>query len=547
MHFFHSLALVPIGLTVGCAPHVNPPEQSIAQSAVTKIDSSVLAAMDTARQLPVLVLGHTQLLERLHGLEQFAAKNDQADRRGLRPQVIAALKRIAEPEQQRILKALGKPRAERSLWIANAMALTLTPDEIRRAASLRDVEFIYQSVESIPEPEKAGNVALLSTIAARPPFTTEGKRVAWNVERLGAPRVWHELGQRGEGAVVAVIDNGANYLQHNLRGNIWHNEREIPNNGIDDDRNGYVDDAYGYDFANMRADVRDTSSKVQHGTWTSGIIAGDGTDGVITGVAPRTTLMELVSGFGPTATGLAFQYALEQGADVVSMSFSVPNLGNLRGLWRMMCEHAVAAGAVLVGGAGNFQQSAKLPYQIQSPKDIPSVIAVGGVDTALAVMPYSSLEPVEWGSVALYHDFPPPAGLTKPDIVAFPGPNYPVLAVVDSGYIDPNPRIQGNSFSGPQAAGVAALMLSAAPSLPSWRVKELLERTARDLDAPGRDNRTGAGLIDAYRAVSEAVKACGRCATRYKSGAGQGLSMRDDPAPDTLQVQRAPPQPHARR
>jgi subtilisin family serine protease len=547
MRFLHTLALVPIVLTVGCASHGKPLERDATPTAVAKIDSSVLAAMDTARQLPVLVLGHTQLLERLHGLEEFAAKNDKADRRALRPEVIATLKRIAEPEQRRILKSLGKQRAERSLWIANVMALTLTPDEIRRAAALRDVEFIYPSIEPIPEPEQSGNIALLSAAAARPPFVAEGKRVAWNVERLGAPRVWQELGERGEGALVAVIDNGANYLQHNLRGNIWRNAREIPNNGVDDDHNGYVDDVYGYDFANMRADVRDTSSKVQHGTWTSGIIAGDGTDGVITGVAPRTTLMELVSGFGPTATGLAFQYALEQGADVVSMSFSVPNLGNLRGLWRMMCEHAVAGGAVLVGGAGNFQQSAKLPYQIQSPKDIPSVIAVGGVDTALAVMPYSSLGPVEWGTVALYRDFPLPAGLTKPDIVAFPGPNYPVLAVVDSGYIDPNPRIQGNSFSGPQAAGVAALMLSAAPSLPSWRVKALLERTARDLDTPGRDNRTGAGLIDAYRAVSEAVKSCGRCATRYKSGTGQGLSMRDDPAPDTLQIQRAPSQPHARR
>ena len=61
------------------------------------------------------------------------------------------------------------------------------------------------------------------------------------------------------------------------------------------------------------------------------------------------------------------------------MSFSIPNLGNVRGVWRMMSDHAVAAGLVLVGGAGNFRTTAAIPYQHQSPKDVPSVISVAGV------------------------------------------------------------------------------------------------------------------------------------------------------------------------
>lgn len=47
-------------------------------------------------------------------------------------------------------------------------------------------------------------------------------------------------------------------------------------------------------------------------------------------------------------------------------------------------------------------------------------------------------------------------------------------------------------------------MLSAAPTLPAWRVKEILERTARDLGPPGKDNDFGAGLIDAFAAVTMA-------------------------------------------
>ena len=48
-------------------------------------------------------------------------------------------------------------------------------------------------------------------------------------------------------------------------------------------------------------------------------------------------------------------------------------------------------------------------------------------------------------------------------------------------------------------------MLSANPDLPAWRVKEILEETARDIAPVGKDNRTGAGLIDAFAAVQAAM------------------------------------------
>jgi subtilisin family serine protease len=110
--------------------------------------------------------------------------------------------------------------------------------------------------------------------------------------------------------------------------------------------------------------------------------------------------------------------------------------------------------------------------------------------------------PAEWSSVALYGDYPMPEGLVKPDLVAFPGAGYPVLAAADSGYIDTDTvRIRGNSFSGPQVAGIAALILSEHPSMSVWRVREIIERTAHDLGPPGKDNMFGFGLADAYEAV----------------------------------------------
>ena len=468
-----------------------------------KLDPAVQAAVDSGNTMQTIVLARTQLFDPVGGLEAFEAKNAKRSRLELRSEVVAALKQHARDEQHAILAALGRSSALRSLWIVNALVLQLSPDEIRRLVALDEVRYIYPSTESIPPAEAPSRVSMVLAPKSRAPFRPDGKRIGWNVEKIGAPRVWRELGITGDGVTVAVLDVGVNYTHADLRGNIWVNTREVPGNGVDDDRNGYVDDIYGYDFARMRAEVRDTNPTLQHGTMTSGITLGDGTGGIITGVAPRARLMPMI-GSGPTAAALGYQYALENGADIVSMSFSIPNLGNVRGVWRMMSDHAVAAGLVLVGGAGNFRTNASLPYQHQSPKDVPSVISVAGVDSALQLVPFSSGGPAEWGTVALYGDYPMPKGLVKPDVVAFPGAGYPVLAAADSGYIDPNTRVRGNSFSGPHGAGVAALMLSAAPTLPAWRVKEILERTARDLGPPGKDNDFGAGLIDAYAAVRAA-------------------------------------------
>lgn len=116
------------------------------------------------------------------------------------------------------------------------------------------------------------------------------------------------------------------------------------------------------------------------------------------------------------------------------------------------------------------------------------MIAVGGVDSLLQPAPFSSMGPVEWSTVELYHDHPMPGGYLKPDVVAFPGPGYPILAYPDR-YLDPNSRIRGNSLSGPQAAGVAALMLSV---------------------HPGPEAEFGAGLIDAAAAGRESEQPLGR-------------------------------------
>jgi len=66
------------------------------------------------------------------------------------------------------------------------------------------------------------------------------------------------------------------------------------------------------------------------------------------------------------------------------------------------------------------------------------------------------------------------------------------------------PTFSGTSSSTPKVAGVAALILSANPNLTPRQVKKILRETADDIDAPGIDDKTGAGRVNAYKAVMAA-------------------------------------------
>ncbi|MHC4599371.1 MAG: S8 family serine peptidase [Planctomycetota bacterium] len=475
-----------------------------------KVDPRIrqfLPRMKENQRLPVVLLGKTQLLEPPTGFKEFCAANKSKKRSVLRKEVVAKLKAIAKKEQEFILAALESPKSARPLWIVNAILVNLTAEQVEEAAAMDAVKYVYPG-HAAPKSGGPGKVGVVLTPSERKPFDLTGKKVPWNLKAIGAEKVWTELKITGQGAVVAMLDIGVKVDHEDLKGNIWINVKETPNNGKDDDGNGYVDDYYGYDFFLGTANVApNPRARMQHGSLTSGIAAGDGTGGTVTGVAPRAKIMPLL-GRGNYAA-FAYQYAIEMGGDVLNMSFSLPKLGHLRGVWRMMSDHAVCAGLVLVSGAGNFQQNQPIPVQIRVPEGIPSVICAGGVDREMKVPPFCSLGPVDWSDVIFFKDYPygdDEPGLIKPDVCGFPGPNFPVIwPRKGKGYIDPNKGIQGNSFSSPHISGTVALMLSANPELTAWRVKEILEETAKDIDPPGKDPRTGAGLADAYAAVKKAL------------------------------------------
>jgi len=130
------------------------------------------------------------------------------------------------------------------------------------------------------------------------------------------------------------------------------------------------------------------------------------------------------------------------------------------------------------------------------PADAEGVMAVGATywsDDSLE--PFSSQGPTN-------------DGRTKPDVVAPDGVSSSICGnSTGNRDADWNSSVSffGTSASCPHAAGAAALLLSANPSLNNTELRYHLESSAKDLDLTGKDNRTGSGMIDVYAAYQEAA------------------------------------------
>ena len=418
-----------------------------------------------------------------------------------RAAVVAHLKGIAQRTQGDLIEFLEARGAAaiRPLWIHNLVGTEVTPSVLLEIAAREDVAYVHRDVR-LPIEE------VLSAQPAPPGNLTCG------LQLIRAPEVWRERGINGSGVVVAVIDTGVCAVHSDIRNRLWSNPNEIPNNGIDDDQNGFIDDVRGWNF---ESNTNDTNDAVGHGSHVAGIVAGDGAAGIACGAAPGTRVMPLrfaVSVGSEQSVWGCMQYAVDNGADISTASLgwppgSTPN----RSTWRAVCENSIATGMVVIYSAGNLGGFSSSPDNITTPGDVPDVLTIGAVDCFDQITFFSSQGPVTWKTVAPYFDHPFPPGLTKPDVVADGANSRSHRTCV--GYLGQS----GTSMAAPHVAGTVALMLQADPSLDQAAVRSILARTAVDLGDPGKDNASGWGRIDALDAVDMALASGNHCAPKLNS------------------------------
>ena len=332
--------------------------------------------------------------------------------------------------------------------------------------------------------------------------------VAWGVARTGAPALWAR-GFTGQGVVIANLDTGVRWdhaaLSPRYRGWFAGWARHA----------GNWFDPVGYTDA-----PEDLSG---HGTHTAGTMIGDDGRGNQIGVAPGAAWigcrnMSGAQGIGAVSLYLmCFQFALAPtgltgenpdpglAADITSNSWACdPGFGEAGcdrpDALRRAVDALRLAGVLVVASNGN-SGAGGCNTVTHAPATLPGSLAVGAFQTAGEVARFSSRGPSPIG------------GGIKPDIVA-PGVDIPSAAIGNQNAY----RIaSGTSMAAPHVAGVAALLLSAAPYLRGnvVEIEAILRQTARPMSVSETcgatagdarpNNTTGYGAIDAVAAVAEAL------------------------------------------
>ena len=337
---------------------------------------------------------------------------------------------------------------------------------------------------------------------------------------INLPKAW-EIEQGKRNVVVAVMDSWIDYTHPDLAPNMWVNEIEANGQpGVDDDGNGYVDDIHGLNlsgqqpFDNHGTHVAGTIAAVNNnGIGVCGIAGGNGVD---SGVRIMSIgYLFAVNTYDDVARG--YVYAADNGAIISSNSWEIQGWGNKMDTVSVLREAIVyfmenagqyeqspMNGGLVVFAAGNDnKETPEYPFgDPELPKE--NLITVASVASTGMRSTFSN-----YGS---WIDISAPGGekVNKENGV--------YSTITNNGYGFMN----GTSMACPHVSGVAALVVSkfASPSLTPVEVKRRLLRSSAEVDKyqagyPYR-SKLGAGILDAYAALSDDTGIAPDCPTDFK-------------------------------
>ena len=271
----------------------------------------------------------------------------------------------------------------------------------------------------------------------------------WHLQTIGAPTAWNVA--TGSGVTVAILDSGIDASHADLAPQL------VP----------------GWNFYDNNSNTADVYG---HGTKVAGVVAALGNNSMgVAGVAFNARLMPIrvtdTNGYASiSALASGLTYAADHGARVANMSFAVQSYSSVISA----AQYFMNKGGVVMNSAGNYGT-----LDSTAPSNaLVSVSATTSSDTLAS-----------WSSYGPYVD------------VSAPGVSI-WTTTMGGGY----GAVSGTSFSSPLTAGVAALVMSANPSLAPSQVVSVLESSAVDLGSTGYDNDFGYGRVSASNAVAAATK-----------------------------------------
>ncbi len=273
--------------------------------------------------------------------------------------------------------------------------------------------------------------------------------------------------------IVAIIDSGLDLTHpiYNQTDRVYQNLDEIAGNGIDDDRNGYIDDVSGWNFISNSSNIADDTG---HGTHVSGIVLGS-TENIFefrASSSPRVQILPLKflneSGVGKTSDAInAINYAINRGAKVINNSWGG---GSYSSTLHSALTTAYNNGIVIVAAAGNSSSNNDSAPIYPSSLDLPSMISVASTSSN------RNWSNVNDGGVDQCRSSFSNFGPNSVDVFA-PGnaiySTYPMRFAVNG--FDTS---TGTSMASPFVAGLAAMIALVAPNLSGYQIKQILLESA---------------------------------------------------------------------